>query len=199
VHSAKVLLYSFDFEEIAALQRGGRWQEATARMQDAGVRLARGGADFLVICCNTMHLMADEVEKAAGIPLLHIADPLGAKIRADGHSPVGLIGSCFTMEDDGIIKGRLASRYGIETIVPGKADAAEVDRVILGELVCGRLLPSSRDSYREIMARLVAAGAEAVILGCTEIPLLVKAEDSAVPLYDTVALHALAAVDRALS
>ena len=198
VHSAKLLLHSFDFDEIAALQRGGRWQEATARMADAGVRLARGGADFLIICCNTMHLMADEVEKAAGIPLLHIADPPGAKIKADGHSRVGLIGSCFTMEDDGILKGRLALRYGIETIVPAKADAAEIDRVILEELVCGRLLPSSRESYREIMARLVAAGAKGIILGCTEIPLLVTPDDAAVPLYDTTALHAIAAAATAL-
>jgi aspartate racemase len=199
VHSAKVLLHSFDFDEIAALQRGGRWQEATARMADAGVRLARGGADFLIICCNTMHLMADEVEKAAGIPLLHIADPLGAKIKADGFSRVGLIGSCFTMEDDGILKGRLASQYGIETIVPGRADAAEIDRVILEELVCGRFLEPSRARYREIVARVAARGAEGIILGCTEIPLLMRPEDSTVPLYDTATLHALAAVERALA
>jgi aspartate racemase len=199
VHSAKALLWSFDFDEIATLQQSGRWAEATARMADAGLRLARAGADFLIICCNTMHRMAQEVEKAAGVPLLHIADPLGAKIVADGFFTVGLIGSCFTMADDSIIKGRLASRHGIDTIVPENADAAEIDRVIQEELVCGQFLESSRARYREIMVRLIARGADAIVLGCTEIPLLVRPEDSTVPLYDTTALHARAAVERALT
>jgi aspartate racemase len=199
VHSAQTLLYSFDFGEIDVLQRSGRWAEATGRMTEIGARLARGGADFLVICCNTMHLMADEVERASGIPLLHIADPLGARIKVDGLARVGLIGSVFTMEDDRIVRGRLADIYGIETIVPSKAEAAEIDRVIVEELVCSRFLESSRAGYREIMAGLVARGAEGIVLGCTEIPLLVSAEDSTVPLYDTALLHALAAVNRALS
>jgi aspartate racemase len=199
VHSAKILLWSFDFGEISELQRTGRWDTATVRMADAAVRLARGGADFLVIACNTMHLMADEVERAAGIPLLHIADPVGDAIKADGLSRVGLLGSCFTMEDDRIVKGRLLSRYGIETILPGKADAAEVDRIILDELVRGELRESSRIRYRATIGDLVARGAEGIVLGCTEIPLLMRAEDSAVPLYDTVTLHALAAVERALA
>jgi aspartate racemase len=199
VHSAKILLYSFDFAEIDVLQRAGRWREATERMTEIGARLRQGGADFLVISCNTMHLMADAVEQAAGIPLLHIADPLGAKIRSDGLSRVGLIGSVFTMEDERILRARLSRDYGVETVVPGKADAAEADRIILEELVCGRFLESSRDRYREIMARLVDQGCQAVILGCTEIPLLVGAEDSSVPLYDTAMLHALAAVERALA
>jgi aspartate racemase len=198
VHSAKTLLYSFDFAEIDVLQRSGRWKEAAGRMVEIGARLARGGADFLVISCNTMHLMADEVEKTSGIPLLHIADPLGARIKADGLARVGLIGSVFTMEDDRILRARLSRDYGVETVVPGKADAAEADRIILEELVCGRFLESSRVRYREIMARLVDQGCQAVILGCTEIPLLVGAEDSSVPLYDTAMLHALAAADRAL-
>jgi aspartate racemase len=199
VHSAETLLYSFDFAEIDVLQRSGRWKEAAGRMTEIGARLARGGADLLVICCNTMHLMAEEVETASGIPLLHIADPLGARIKADGLVRVGLIGSVFTMEDDRILRGRLADTYGIETIVPSKGDAAEIDRVIVEELVCSHFLESSRARYREIMAGLIARGAEGIILGCTEIPLLVSAEDSAVPRYDTALLHALAAVDRALS
>jgi amino-acid racemase len=199
IHSAKTLLWSFDLEEMAALQRTGRWDEAAARMAEAGARLARAGADFLVICCNTMHMAADDVEAAAGIPLLHIADPLGAKLQADGISRAGLLGSCSTVEDDRIVKGRLAARYDIELVVPDKGDAAEVDRVIMEELVRGRFLDSSRARYREIMARLVARGAEAIILGCTEIPLLVAQQDGVVPLYDTTALHALAAVDYALS
>jgi aspartate racemase len=199
VHSAKVFLWSFDFGEISELQRTGRWDAATARMTDAALRLARAGADFLVIACNTMHLVADEVEAASGIPLLHIADPLGKKLKADGISRAGLLGSCFTVEDDRIIKGRLARCYGIDTIVPEKRDAIEVDRIILEELACGRFLDSSRARYREIIARLAARGAEAVILGCTEIPLLVAPRESSVPLYDTAALHASAAVDDAFS
>jgi aspartate racemase len=199
IHSAKVLLWSFDLEEMAALQRNGGWGEAAARVADAGARLARAGANFLMICCNTMHIAADDVEAAAGIPLMHIADPLGAKLRADGISRAGLLGSCFTVEDDRIVKGRLATRYHVEAIVPEKRDAAEVDRVIMEELVRGRFLDSSRARYGEIMARLVARGAQAIILGCTEIPLLVDPQDGGVPLYDTTALHALAAVDYALS
>jgi len=198
VHSAKALLWSFDLDEMVGLQRSGRWDEAAARMADAGVRLARAGADFLIICCNTMHLMSEEVERAAGIPLLHIADPLGAKIEADGFSRVGLLGSCFTMEDDRITNRRLAEKFGIETIVPEKSDAAEVDRVIQEEFVRSRFLDSSRARYREIMARLVVRGAQGIILGCTEIPLLVKPEDASVPLYDTTRLHALATVNYAL-
>ena len=199
VHSAKILLWSFDFGEISELQRTGKWDVATARMADAGVRLAEGGADFLLIACNTMHLMADDVERAAGIPLLHIADPLGEAIHADGFRKVGLLGSCFTMEDDRIVKGRLASRFGIETILPRKSDAAEVDRIILEELVRGVFRDSSRARYRDIIADLVSRGAQGIVLGCTEIPLLLQAEDSRVPLYDTASLHACAAVERALS
>ncbi len=153
----------------------------------------------LPIPCNTMHLMAEDMERAAGIPLTHIADPLGAAIKADGLSKVGLLGSCFTMEDDRIIKARLASLYGIESIVPAKSDAAEVDRIIQEELARGRFMDSSRERYRTIIEQLVARGAQGVILGCTEIPLLVKPGDSSVPLYDTATLHALSAVDRALS
>ena len=198
VHSAKALLYSVDFGDIAKLQGAGRWDDMTKLMCDAGANLARSGADFLIICCNTMHLMSQEVERAAGIPLLHIADPLGAKIEADGFSRVGLLGSCFTMEDDRITNRRLAEKFGIETIVPEKSDAAEVDRVIQEEFVRSRFLDSSRARYREIMARLVVRGAQGIILGCTEIPLLVKPEDASVPLYDTTRLHALATVNYAL-
>jgi aspartate racemase len=199
VSSAKILLWSFDFGEISELQRSGRWDTATARMSEAGVRLARGGADFLVIACNTMHLMADDVERAAGIPVLHIADPLGEAIKGDGFHKAGLLGSCFTMEDDRILKARLAARFGVETILPHKTDAAEVDRIILDELVRGELHDASRARYRTIIADLVARGAEGIILGCTELPLLIKPHDSSVPLYDTATLHALATVKRALS
>jgi aspartate racemase len=191
-------MYSFDFGEMSALQSSGKWSEATDWMTTVGATLARGGADFVMICCNTMHLMADEVEKAARVPLLHIADPLGAKIVADGKKRIGLIGSRFTMEDDRIIAGRLRDKFGLDVIVPNYTDRATVDRVIQDELVRGQFLEPSRAAYRGVMARLVEQGAEGVILGCTEIPLLVSAEDATVPLYDTTTLHALAAVDRAL-
>lgn len=197
VHSAKILLYSFDFAEIAALQAAGEWEEATDRMRFVGRTLVDGGADFLAICCNTMHLMSDEVEEEAGIPLLHIADPLGRAIRTADIRKVGLLGSRFTMDDGRVIKDRL-KRFGVETIVPEGEDHALVDRVIYEELIRGKFLESSRAAYRRVIARLVACGAEGIILGCTELPLLVESEDSPVPLFDTTTLHALASVDMAL-
>lgn len=196
LRSACCLMWSFDFAEIEALQHAGRWDDATALMVDAARRLERGGADFLLICTNTMHRMAAEVQAAVGIPLLHIADPTADRIRAAGLRRVGLLGTAFTMEQD-FYKGRLADRHGLEVLIPEEADRATVHRIIYDELVQGRVEPASRQAYREIIARLVERGAEAVILGCTEIMLLVGAEDSAVPLFDTTAIHAKAAVDLA--
>ncbi|WP_280950254.1 aspartate/glutamate racemase family protein [Methylobacterium aquaticum] len=198
VRSARCLMWSFDFGEIEALQHAGRWDEATAALIGAARRLERGGADFVVICTNTMHRMADDVQAAIGLPLLHIADPTAERIRAAGHRRVGLLGTAFTMEQD-FYKGRLAVRHGLDVLVPEAEDRAEVHRVIYEELVQGRVMPASRDAYRSVIARLVERGAEAVILGCTEIMLLVRPEDSPVPLFDTTALHAEAAVDRALA
>jgi len=197
VRSARCLLWSFDFGEIEALQHAGRWDEATAELVAAARRLERGGADCVVICTNTMHRMADQVQAAIGLPLLHIADPTAERIRAAGLSRVGLLGTAFTMEQD-FYKGRLAARHGLEILVPGADDRAEVHRVISEGLVQGRALPASREAYRAVIARLVARGAQAVILGCTEIMLLVRPEDSPVPLFDTTALHAEAAVRFAL-
>lgn len=199
VHSAKTLMYSFDFGEIAILQAVGNWPEAEDRLVTAGVALAKGGADFLMICCNTMHLMSDALERAARIPLLHIADPLGEAIRAAGIKRVGLIGSIHTMEKGGIISDRLRDKFDIACIVPEEETRAGVHRVIIQELVCGKFLESSRALYREVIAGLVARGAEGIIMGCTEIPLLLKPEDSAVPMFDTTQLHAMAAVDLALA
>ncbi|MGE7413624.1 aspartate/glutamate racemase family protein [Methylobacterium tarhaniae] len=198
LRSARCLMWSFDFGEIEALQHAGRWDEATAELVSAARRLERGGADFVVICTNTMHRMADPVQAAIGLPLLHIADPTAERIRAAGLSRVGLLGTAFTMEQD-FYKGRLAARHGLDVLVPGADDRAEVHRVIYEELVQGRALPASREAYRAVIARLVERGAEAVILGCTEIMLLVRPEDSPVPLFDTTALHAEAAVDLALA
>ena len=191
-------MWSFDFAEIEALQSADRWQEATVEMIDAAQRLERGGADFAVICSNTMHRMANEVQAAIGIPLLHIADPTAERIRDAGLRRVGLLGTAFTMEQD-FYKGRLVERHGLEVLVPEADDRAVVHRIIYEELVQGRIEASSRKAYREVIARLVARGAEAIILGCTEIMLLVGSEDSAVPLFDTTAIHAEAAVEMALS
>src|SRR5262249_38278139 len=159
----------FDFGEIEALQAAGRWDEATDRLASVGAGLARGGADFLMICCNTMHLMSDAVERAAKIPLLHIADPLGEAIRAQSIGKVRLVGSCHTMEKGGVITDRLRERFGLEILVPDAQDRVEIHRIIVEELVRGKFLDSARDSHRRIMAGLVARGAEGVILGCTEI------------------------------
>jgi aspartate racemase len=198
LRSARCLMWSFDFGEIEALQHAGRWDDAAAEIIAAAQRLERGGADFVVICTNTMHRMADQVQAAIGLPLLHIADPTATRIRSAGLRKVGLLGTGFTMEHD-FYKGRLTDRHGLDVLVPTGEDGALVHRVIYEELVQGRAEPSSRQAYREVIARLVERGAEAVILGCTEIMLLVRPEDSAVPLFDTTALHAEAAVDLALA
>ncbi len=193
LHSAKILLWSFDFAEIEALQHAGRWEEATTLMIEAARRLEAGGAECVVICTNTMHLMADAVQAAIGIELLHIADPTAARIRQAGLTRVGLLGTAFTMEQD-FYKGRLTRHHGLDVLVPDAQDRALVHRVIYEELVQGRVLDSSRAAYRDVMARLVAQGAQAVILGCTEIMLLVGPQDCAVPLFDTTTLHAEAAL-----
>jgi aspartate racemase len=198
-HSAKTLMYSFDFAEMSALQHDGRWDEADDRMTTAAVTLEKGGADLVIICCNTMHCSTAPMVSALRVPLLHIADPLGAAIGKAGYKKPALLGSEFTMTQDNIIRGRLKSDYGVDVIVPEGADAAETSRVIYEELVRGKFLETSRKNYRDIIARLVARGADSIILGCTELPMLVKEEDSAVPLLDTTTLHALAAVDAALS
>lgn len=197
VHSARILLWSFDFGEIEALQDAGRWDDAAALMADAARRIERGGAELLLICSNTMHRMAAEVQQAVSIPLLHIADPTAERLREAGLRRAGLLGTAFTMEQD-FYKARLRDRYGLDVLIPEAADRGVVHRVIYEELVQGRAEPTSRAAYRDIMARLAARGAEAIILGCTEIMLLVQTEDSPVPLFDTTALHAEAAVAQAL-
>jgi len=199
IHSAKALMYSFDFDEIQSLQAAGRWDEATTMLTRVGETLARGGADFLMICCNTMHLMADAVERAAGIPLLHIADATGAAIRAKGLKRVGLVGSHHTTEKGGIVIDRLREKFGLDVLVPDKEDRDEIHRIIVEEMCQGKFLESSRETHRRVFAKLVARDAEGVILGCTEIPILVKAEDAGIPLFDTTTLHAMAAVDLALA
>jgi aspartate racemase len=193
LHSARCLMWSFDFHEIETLQHAGRWDEATPLLIEAARRLERGGADFFLLCTNTMHRMADEVAAAVGIPLLHIADATAERVRAQGIDVVGLLGTAFTMEQD-FYKGRLHSRFGLKVLVPEAPDRAEVHRIIYDELVVGRIEARSRAVYRATIKRLIERGAQAIILGCTEIMLLVKREDSAVPLFDTTAIHAEAAV-----
>ncbi len=197
VHSARCLMYSVDFEGIKRLQHEGDWSRLAEAMQEAALRLERGGADFIVLCTNTMHRVADAITSAVSIPLLHIADPTADRIKAAGFSRIGLLGTAFTMEQD-FYKGRLAQHHGLEVIVPDEGDRRIVHEIIYRELVLGQVRPESRQAYREIIARLIERGAQAVILGCTEIMLLVSEDDSAVPLFDTTTIHALAAVDRAL-
>ncbi|MEG8219935.1 aspartate/glutamate racemase family protein [Sphingomonas sp. HH69] len=195
--SARCLLWSFNFAEIEELQRKGDWQELTTRMIDAAQRLEMGGADVLLICTNTMHRMAADVQAAVNVPLLHIADPTAARIKAADIKKVGLLGTAFTMEH-AFYKGRLVE-HGFDFVVPNDEDRATVHRIIYEELVAGKILPVSRDAYRAIIARMVQNGAEAVILGCTEIMLLVQPEDSEVPIFDTTAIHAAAAIEIALA
>ena len=199
IHSAKLLLDSQDFAEIAALQDAGKWDEATDRLVTSAVRLARAGADIIVLACNTMHRSADAIAKAVTVPFLHIADPLGAQIVKDGVKRVALLGSRHTMRDDDILKGRLAQKFGLDVIAPDGDDFTEIDRIVYKELVRGIFSEESRARCRDAIARLVKAGAQGAILGCTELPLLVKTEDATVPLYDTTTLHATATVDMALS
>jgi aspartate racemase len=197
VRSARCLMWSFDFGEIEALQHAGRWDEATRLLIDAARRLERGGAEFVLLCTNTMHRMADEIAASIAIPFLHIADPTAEQIAARGMRRVGLLGTAFTMEQE-FYRGRLRDRFGLEVLIPDAQDRQTVHRIIYDELVQGVVREESRSAYRDVIARIAQDGAEAVILGCTEIMLLVRPEDSAVPLFDTTAIHAQAAVDQAL-
>jgi aspartate racemase len=197
VHSAPLLLWSFDFAEIDVLQSAGKWDEATARMVEIGQLLVRGGAEFLIICCNTMHVMAKQVEQGAGVPLLHIATPLGAAIAAKGLKRVGVLGTKYTMQAD-FLRSPLARDHDIEIIAPVEDDARETHRIIYEELARGQFLDRSRDFLGAAIARLKNRGAEGVILGCTELPLILSPEDADIPLFDTAELHALAAADMAL-
>ncbi len=197
LHSARIAMISLDFTELEEQARTSQWEALAARLTEAAHSLERAGADMLVMCANTAHRVADDVEKAVALPLLHICDCAARKIKAQGLSRVALLGTAYTMEQD-FFKDRMRA-HGLDVFVPNGTDRAVIHRVIFEELVFGRLEQSSRRAYREIMARQAAAGAQGIILGCTEIPLLVKPQDSTVPLFDTTELHALAAVDEALA
>ncbi|HVN54183.1 MAG TPA: aspartate/glutamate racemase family protein [Anaerolineaceae bacterium] len=197
LHSARSVMVSVDFSEVEEMQRENRWGEATQTMIAAARQVERAGADFVLICTNTMHRMADEVQQAIRIPLLHIADATGQVVCSQGIRRIGLLGTRYTMEEN-FYRGRLLERFGLRVLVPDQAARETVHRVIYEELCQGIIMEDSRREYRNILSQLVSAGAEGVILGCTEIGLLVHAEDSSVPLFDTTGIHAQAAVDYAL-
>jgi aspartate racemase len=196
-HSAKIVLFSVDFAELEILARTSQWDALAVRLSDAAQALERAGADMVLLCANTMHHDAGRVAQSVSLPLLHICDCTADWIEAQGLSRIALLGTRYTMEED-FYKDRLRAN-GLDVIVPDAADRAVINRVIFEELVLGKVEAASRQAFREIIARQVADGAQGVILGCTELPMLVKPEDSAVPLFDTTELHALAAVDLALS
>ncbi|MCK4623675.1 MAG: aspartate/glutamate racemase family protein [Phycisphaerae bacterium] len=198
LHSARVILYSVEFDEIGRAQREDRWNDMAVTLTDAGKALKRAGADFLLICTNTMHKVADEVAEGTGLPLLHIADVTGQAIRRAGLKTVGLLGSRFTMDED-FCRAKLRDRFGLEVLVPQDEDADFVHNIIFDELCQGRFEPAARQRCVEIIAGLTEQGAEGVILGCTELPLLIRPEDINVTLFDTTRLHAAAAVDMAMS
>ena len=198
LHSATLIMYSVDFEDIEKLQHAGEWDRATEFMVDAARKVERGGADFVLICTNTMHKMADEVQQALNIPLLHIADATAAEIKAHNMKHVGLLGTRFTMEED-FYKRRLQEDHGLTTIVPEEDERTIVHDLIYDELCCGEIRESSREKYKTIIENLIKRGAEGIILGCTEIPLLVSQRDSPVPVFDTTRIHAEAAVTLALT
>lgn len=198
LHSAKCVLYSVDFAEIEILQHQGRWQEAAQVLIEAAGGLEKCGADFIVLCTNTMHKVADDIQAHINIPFLHIADATARQINRSGINKVGLLGTRFTMEED-FYKSRLAQKYGLEVIIPNANAREIVHRVIFDELVVGEIRQDSRKKYQDIIQHLIDGGAEGIILGCTEIGLLVRDGDCREPLFDTTRIHAVAAVEYALA
>jgi aspartate racemase len=198
LHNARSLMYTVDFAGIEALQHAGRWDEAGDVLADAAVRLERGGAACVVLCTNTMHKLAERIEAAVRVPLLHIVDATAAQLVSRGFRRAGLLATAFTMEQD-FYRGRLRERFGVEAIVPEEADRRLVHRVIYQELCQGLVRPESKAEYVRVMGELAERGAEAIVLGCTELMLLVGQADTALPVFDSTALHAAAAVDFALS
>jgi len=196
-HSAKCILYSVDFEEVEKLQHQGDWDELTRLMMDAAQRLERAGADFVIICTNTMHKMAEEVQGAIRIPLLHIVDITAEAIIGNGQTRVGLLGTKFTMEQD-FYKDRLRDKHGLDVLIPSADERQAVHDILYSELCLGEIKELSKEKFKSVIQNLVDRGAQGVILGCTEIPLIVSQDDYEIPVYDTTALHAQAAVDFAL-
>lgn len=196
-HSCKSIMYSVDFGEFEKLQHEGKWEVLTSKMIDVARKLEKAGADLILICTNTMHKMAKDVQKNIEVPLLHIADATAEEIKANNMNKVGLLGTKFTMEQD-FYKGRLKEKHGIDVVIPNEKERELVHNVIYKELISGIIKEESREEFREIINNLKKNGAEGVILGCTEIPLLIKDKDSDIPVFDTTMLHAKKAVDLAL-
>jgi aspartate racemase len=198
LHSAKIVLYSVDFFEIAQLQRAGNWDGAGQAMIAAARALERAGAECLAICTNTMHKLVPAIEPAIGIPVLHIVDAAAAAVKAQKIQTVGLLGTQFTMEH-GFYRDRLRERHGLTVVIPDDADRAQIHRIIFDELCVGIVRDESRAAYRRIIAQLVQRGAQGIVLGCTEQAMLVTPEDAPVPMFDTTRLHALYAAEWALA
>jgi aspartate racemase len=197
LHSAKCMMYSLDFAEIREIQQTKGWDEVTKILIDAAQRLEAAGADIVLICANTMHKFVPEIQRRIHVPILHIADATAEKVLGKGLKKVGLLGTKMTMEED-FYKGRIRERFGIDVLVPDKDERDFIERVIFDELCVGKMNTSSKRRFKEIVGKLVENGAEGVILGCTEIPLLIKQEDVNVPVFDTTEIHAKAAVEFAL-
>jgi len=198
LHSARLILYSLDFDEIEQAQHQARWDDAATILSKAGIALKEAGADFLLICTNTMHKVADAVTERTGLPLLDIVDTTGNSIIKNGLGKVGLLGTQFVMEE-AFYKGKLEKQFNIEVLVPNESDRVIVDRLIYGELCQGKIEASSQHTMIEIIQRLIGKGAEGIILGCTELPLLIRPSDVNIPLFDTTHLHAEAAANLALA
>lgn len=196
--SSKCLMYSVDFAEIEVLQHKNKWEKLNALMSNAAARLYKGGADIILLCTNTMHLCSDAISSAVPIPFLHIADATGEKIALKGLQKIGLLGTKFTMERD-FYKDILKRKYNIETIIPNRSDRQQIHRIIYEELVHGTIRTESRNKFEEIIKRLHDNGAEGVILGCTEIPLLIQQNHVEIPVFDTTTIHAEKAVEWAVN
>lgn len=196
-HSSKCMMFSFDFHEIETLQHQGKWEELTSEMVSQAENLKKSGAEFIVICTNTMHLMAPAIESATGLHVLHIADVTGLAIKKKNLKKVALLGTKYTMEGT-FYKDVLLHNHGIEVVIPNEVDRQVVHDIIYNELILGIITEESKKQYVEIIGRLVEAGAEGIILGCTEIPLLIKQGDVEVPVFDTTMIHSVAAVAYAL-
>lgn len=197
LRSARIVMYSFDFEEIEKLQHEGRWDETAGLLINAARRLEKAGADFLVICTNTMHIVADEVRNAGRIPLLHIADATAEQIKTTALKKIGLLGTRFTMEKD-FYKGKLAEKHGLEVVIPDTDERQVIHDIIYHELCLGQIEQRSRERFKSIIQSLVENGAEGIILGCTEIGLLLEQKDAQVPLFDTTIIHAKSAARLAM-
>ena len=198
LHSSKSVMYSVDFAEIETLQHHNRWEEATQLMIEAAQHVQNGGADFVLICTNTMHKMAEDVQKQIDIPILHIADATAEAIKRKGLTNIGLLGTRFTMEEQ-FYRGRLESKHGLTVPIPNEKDREIIHRVIYDELCLGEVKSSSKGKYAAIIDKLIQAGAQGIILGCTEISLLVEEAHSSVPIFDTTLIHATSAVEYALA